>query len=192
MNNGLLLFWYCVLGFKISNIITTLGLLPSLHISFPSTNWFGLAPILFVLYIFDCLPLYCMEIVIIICTYIWSPVLYYGWMLHNYIAVPSLYICIIIAIYSLSYKYMSLVCESGEDGALVLSSVIITIAKQITINIACVCFIQSSYSTLIDIPAQHPTDSQNPHWRKMRQQGYQVSVAPLTYQVSKISPQGPQ
>ena len=56
----------------------------------------------------------------------------------------------------------------------VLSSVNITTAKKITINIACVSCIQSSYSTLIDTPAQHPTDSQHPHWREMRQQGYQV------------------
>ena len=34
----------------------------------------------------------------------------------------------------------------------VLSSVIITTAKQITMNIACVSCIQSSYSTLIDTP----------------------------------------
>ena len=37
---------------------------------------------------------------------------------------------------------------------------------------------QSSYSTLIDTPVQHPTNSQNPHWRKMRQQGYQVLKMP--------------
>ena len=73
-------------------------------------------------------------------------------------------------------------CQMSHSNE-VLSSVIITTAKQITINIACVSCIQSSYSTLIDTLAQHPTDSQYPHWRKMRHQGYQVL---------KSAPQGSQ
>ena len=73
--------------------------------------------------------------------------------------------------------------HSGEYGGLIISLVIITTAKQITINIAYVSYIQSSKSTPIDTPAQLPLNSQHAHWRKICQQGYQMS---------KKAPQGSQ